>query len=263
VSTEEVAGQQAVSLSAQERPPGRVRVPRRRSAPSGAQDPAHCRFADVVTEPGQLAVYPAVTPGRVVLGQLQYQVADGLIDPRAAWPVRIRPLACDQAAVPGQQRARRDEPMGAQHGGQQPGERCQDRPIGPVRLRPGDLTPQHRDLMTEHHDLRILGRLAAAKQHEPAEDPDCDHVEQTKTHEPRSWRKLRLRPNCRSQRLRRVLKRYRTGSLTPTPRQVTLSIRVLWPGCLLRYFLAAGATGATAVPRPGFTNLAPAGPDVR
>ena len=37
----------------------------------------------------------------------------------------------------------------------------QDRPVTPVRLGPGDLTPQHRDLLTEHHDLRILGRLTA------------------------------------------------------------------------------------------------------
>jgi hypothetical protein len=80
-------------------------------------------------------------------------------------------------AVPGQQRARSDEPVGTQHGWQQPGQRCQDRPVGPVRLRAGDLSPQHRDLMTEHHDLRILRRLAAAQQHQPAKDPDHDQVE--------------------------------------------------------------------------------------
>jgi hypothetical protein len=57
---------------------------------------------------------------------------------------------------------------------------------GQVRLGPGDLTAEHRDLMTEHHDLRVLGRLAAAEQHQPAEDPDHDQVEQTKGHKPRS-----------------------------------------------------------------------------
>ena len=65
-------------------------------------------------------------------------------------------------AVPGQQRARSDEPAGAQHGRQPPGQRRQDRPVGLVRLRAGDPTPQHRDLMTEHQDLGVLGRLAAA-----------------------------------------------------------------------------------------------------
>jgi hypothetical protein len=39
-----------------------------------------------------------------------------------------------------------------------------NRAVGPVRLRPGDLTPEHRDLMTEQHDLRVLGRPAAAEQ---------------------------------------------------------------------------------------------------
>jgi hypothetical protein len=99
--------------------------------------------------------------------------------------------------------------MGAQHGWQQPGERRQERPVGPVRLRPGDLTPEHRDLMAEHHDLRIPGRLAAAEQHQPAKDPDHDQVEQAKGHKPRSCRNRLIRPNHRSQHLRRVLKRYR------------------------------------------------------
>ena len=77
----------------------------------------------------------------------------------------MRPPARDQAAVPGQQRARRDQPMGAQRGRHVPGQRGQDRPVGPVRLRAGDPTPEHRDLMTEHQDLGVLGRLAAAEQH--------------------------------------------------------------------------------------------------
>jgi hypothetical protein len=46
--------------------------------------------------------------------------------------------------------------------------------------------------MTEHHDLRVLGRLAAAEQHKPAEYLDRDQVEQTKSHEPRSWRNLHV-----------------------------------------------------------------------
>ena len=66
------------------------------------------------------------------------------------------------AAVPGQQRSRRDEPVGAQHGWQLPGQRRQDGAVGPVGPGPGHLTAEHHDLMTEHHDLGILGRLAAA-----------------------------------------------------------------------------------------------------
>ncbi len=161
VDLEEVAGQQPLRLGAQERPPGGVYIPRCRAASLGAQDSPGGRFADLMSEPGQFTVHPAAPPGRVLLGQSQHQVADLLAGSRAAWPVRIRPLACDQAAVPGQQRARRDKPMSAQIGWQQPGERGQDRPVGPVRLRPGDMTSE---IMAEHHDLCILGCLAAAQQ---------------------------------------------------------------------------------------------------
>ena len=196
---EEIAGQQAIGLSTQERPPGGAHVPRGRPEPAGAQDPPDGRLADAVTGPAQLAVHPAVSPGRVLPRQPQYQAADLLAGPRPAWPARIRPPACDQPAMPGQHRPRRDEPMGAQHGWKQPGPCRQDRPAGPVRPGLGRLTAEHRDLMTEHHDFRVLRRLAAAGQHQPAEDPDHDQVEQANGHRPRSCRNRPIRPNCRSQ----------------------------------------------------------------
>ena len=86
VHMEEIAGQEPVCLSTQERAPGRVRFPRGRSAPPGAQDPPHGRLADVVTEPAHLAVHPAVPPGRVLACQPQHQIADLLAGAGAAWP---------------------------------------------------------------------------------------------------------------------------------------------------------------------------------
>lgn len=67
VHMEEVAGQQPLRLSAQERSPGGVHVPRSRSAPPGAQDPLHGRCADAVTEPAEFAVDSAVSPAREML----------------------------------------------------------------------------------------------------------------------------------------------------------------------------------------------------
>jgi len=55
--------------------------------------------------------------------------------------------------------------MGSQHGWKQPGQRRQDRPVGPFKRRPGDLAAEYRDFMAQHHDFRVLGRLAAAEQH--------------------------------------------------------------------------------------------------
>jgi hypothetical protein len=173
-----------------------------RSAPPGAQDPLHGRCADAVTEPAEFAVDSAVSPGGVLPRQSQHQVVDVLAGARSAGPVRVRPFAGDQAAVPGQKRARRDEPAGAQHGWQVPGQCRQDGTIGPVRRGPGDLTAKHRDLMTQDHDLRVFGRLAATQQHQPSEDPDRDVVEQAKGHKPRSCRNQFIRPNRRLQHLR-------------------------------------------------------------
>jgi hypothetical protein len=73
--------------------------------------------------------------------------------------------------------------------------------------------------MTEHHDFRVLGCLAAAEQRQPAEDPDHDEVEQAKGHKPRSCRNRPIRPIRRSRHLQRVLKQYRYP--WPLSRQVT------------------------------------------
>jgi len=61
--------------------------------------------------------------------------------------------------------------MGSQRGWKQPGQRRQDRPVGRVRRRPCDLAAEYRDFMAQHHDFRVLGGLAAAEEHQPAEDP--------------------------------------------------------------------------------------------
>src|ERR1035441_5061764 len=86
--------------------------------------------------------------------------------------------------------------------------------------------------MTEHHDLRILGRLAAAQQEQPAEYPDRDQVEEAKRHKPRSCRNLLLRPNCRSQSLCRVLKRYTAAR----PRMCTCRVATSMTNKMYRRF---------------------------
>jgi hypothetical protein len=117
-------------------------------------------------------------------------------------------LAGEEAAVPGQQGAWRDQPAATHRRWQQPGQGCQDRPVGPVRLRQGDLAPEHHHLVAQHHDLRVLGGLVAAQHDQPAEDPDHDQVQETDRHEPRSCPNSPIRANRRSPPLQRVLERY-------------------------------------------------------
>ena len=58
--------------------------------------------------------------------------------------------------MPRQQGSRRNQSAAAQCGREQPGQYRQDRPVGPVRLRAGDLTAEHHHLVAQDHDLRVL-----------------------------------------------------------------------------------------------------------
>jgi hypothetical protein len=136
--------------------------------------------------------------------------------PRPTGPSGIGPSAGEETAVPRQQGSRRDESATAQPGRQQLGQRCQDHPVCPVRLGTCDLTAQHHDLMPQQNDLRVLGRLAAAQQEQPAEDPDQDQIQQTDRHELRSCPNPPTPPNSSSQTLHRILKRYRVRVLGAT-----------------------------------------------
>ena len=135
VNVEEVAGHKPVRLSAEECPPGGV-VPAGRWPACRAEDPPDGCRAEVVAEPGEFAVHAAVSPGGVLPGQPQYEVADFLAGLRSAGLTRVAPLVPDEAAVPGQQRSWRDQAVAAQPGWQQPGQRGQDGPGGPRPRRP-------------------------------------------------------------------------------------------------------------------------------
>jgi len=94
--------------------------------------------------------------------------------------------------------SRRNQPAAAQGGRQQPGQYRQDRPVGPIRPRAGDLTAEHHHLVTQDHDLHLLGRLAAPQEGQPPEEPDRDQVQQADRHEPRSCANPPILPNCSS-----------------------------------------------------------------
>ena len=150
IDGEEVTRQQALRLDAEELSPGRIHAARSGPVPPGAQDPPDRRVADLVAEPGQFAVYAPISPPRVLPCQLQRQVSDLPADRWPTPPVRVGPFPGDQAAMPGQQRSRRHQTAPAERAGQQPGQRCQDRPVGPARPGPGHLTAQHHHLVPQH-----------------------------------------------------------------------------------------------------------------
>jgi len=60
--------------------------------------------------------------------------------------------------------------------GQQPGQRGQDRPVGPGQLRRPGLALEHCDLVAQQEDLGVLGAVGPGEQGEPAEYPEHRHV---------------------------------------------------------------------------------------
>jgi len=59
----------------------------------------------------------------------------------------------------------------------------EDGPVWPGGVRSGDLSAQHRDLVSQHEQLGVLGRLPTGEQCEPAEELTQDQVEQSQRHD--------------------------------------------------------------------------------
>jgi hypothetical protein len=80
----------------------------------GGQDAADRARAQAMSQPDQFALDASVSPGRILLSQAQHKVMDLVAEGWAAGLVWIGSLLGDQAAVPGQQRSRGDDPMPTQ-----------------------------------------------------------------------------------------------------------------------------------------------------
>jgi hypothetical protein len=66
---------------------------------------------------------------------------------------------------------------------QQPRQGGEDYAVSPIRPRPRDLPTQHRDLMPQDEDLRILRGVTAHQERQPAEHPDHEQVDEANEHE--------------------------------------------------------------------------------
>jgi hypothetical protein len=167
VHMEEIAGQHGRGLGAQELPPGRVGVPDRRWRDARPlQDAADRGGSDTVTEFEQLALDSLVSPADILPGHALDQHGHRVIEGWTPETVGIRPLLGDQATMPPQDRARRDQPMPPQHPRQPADQRGEHRSIRPVQARPRVGSAQHGDFMSQHQQFDVLGRRRATKQYQ-------------------------------------------------------------------------------------------------
>ncbi len=133
----------------------------------------------------EFALDTPVSPPRVLSGQLYGQLANLIADQRASRLVRIGPLLLDQPPVPGQQRARRHDPMQPKALGQQPRQRGDHSTVGPVWLRADELTAHDGNLVPQHQDLHVLRSVAPREERQPAEQPDHEQIDKTEEHKGR------------------------------------------------------------------------------
>ena len=106
----------------------------------------------------ELALDPLVPPAVVLGSEPLDQRGDLGAHRRPPRPGRIGPLPGDQAAVPPEHSAGRDQPVHPQASGQEPDKRGEDRPVGPVQARPRMGAAQHGNLVPQHEQLNVLGR---------------------------------------------------------------------------------------------------------
>jgi hypothetical protein len=159
VHVEEVGGEHCRGLRVQELPPRGVGVPLgRRGDLPGFEDTPDGGCADPVAELEQLTLDPLVAPAVVLGGEAPDKRGDLGTDRRPACPLRIRPFPGDQTAVPPQDGSRGDQPVCPQPPGQEPDQRGHDGSISPVEPGPGLSAAQHRDLVPQHQQFRVLGR---------------------------------------------------------------------------------------------------------
>src|SRR6266516_7343484 len=98
----------------------------------GLENPADRGRADPVAELEQLTLDPLVSPAAVLGREPLDQRGDLGADRRPSRPVRIAPLAGDQAAVPAQDGAGGDQPVHPKLCWQEPDQHGEDRAVGPV-----------------------------------------------------------------------------------------------------------------------------------
>src|SRR5919199_4257663 len=128
---EEVAGQHARGLLAQELPPARARAPRRRPQLACKQDAPDRARRDTQTQLQQLAGDPRVAPARVLAGEAQHELSHAAVERRTAGtPTRLRPLATHELPVPAQKRLWCDDQAVAPPGWQQTSECRKESTIG-------------------------------------------------------------------------------------------------------------------------------------
>ena len=185
VNGEEVRGEHAVCLRAEELRPGRS-APRRRSETMSAQDPTDRTGSNTDTKLSQLALDTDASPASVLPTETNDEVDEFIAyrrTTRASLCSPSPPLALAGFSMPSEQR------VGGNHEGpppisrEEPAECSEDRSIGwTVPDTSVMLSVQNTHLMAEHHDFDVLVGLGSKGAPDEAEETAQTHVKESEGH---------------------------------------------------------------------------------
>ena len=127
-----------------------------------------------------------ISPAWVVARQAQDHVSDRTVDRRSTRPtMRVGPMLRDETTMPAKQRRRLYEKGTPAAPVQHPARGGEEHAIRKLEIDPPGLAPQDPQLMAQHHQLKILGSLSFAAQHQQLEYPTkCQIAERPQHHPP-------------------------------------------------------------------------------
>ena len=168
-----LAGDQAVRLQPQELSPGRPDPAWRRAEAALAKHRGDRRGGDIDPELQEFASDPEVAPPRVLPPEAKDQTLDRGIERRTTRSPGPATTPPQEVSVPPGERVRADEEAPPPVPGEQPGSRCQPRPIGSSEVRSRPSPTKDPQLVAEDggFDIPLIDATADEQTEQPAEEP--------------------------------------------------------------------------------------------
>src|SRR6266508_66912 len=181
---EEIARDHRLGMRPQELAPAEPSSGTGRRHPGLAEDLGDGARADAHTQTSELTDDPLIAPARVLTRKTHHQHADLVRNP---WPPGsppgIGPPPPHKLAMPAQQGLRTDEKRLPAGPAQKPAGRGKKDPICLLKTRTGDLATKNRQLVSKHHDLKLLELTRPRTQRRHRERPPKQQVHQRHNHE--------------------------------------------------------------------------------
>jgi hypothetical protein len=170
VHSEEIDGEQAVSMRPDERAPGHPAAPVRPKT-CRPKPVTHGRCGDRHAEAFQFAHDPLIVPPRIFTREAQHHLANLTPNGLATHSARVRPTLRHESTLPPLQRRGRHEEGPPGDPRQESAGRREEEPVSPRHRRTTASSLEDREFVSQHDNFQILGRARPNAQSRELQDP--------------------------------------------------------------------------------------------